>query len=85
MYKDVIQSDCFLKVALSKSLWMLHSSTPMGKALNNTFRVINFVTKTFLSLLLRDEAKELLENKENGSFLIRESVVRAGEYALALK
>ena len=85
MYKDVIQSECFLKVALSKRLWMLHSSTPMAKALNDTFRVINFVTKTFLSLLLRDEAKELLENKENGSFLIRESVVRAGEYALALK
>ena len=57
----------------------------MVKALNNTFKVINFVTKAFLSLLLRDEAKELLENKENGSFLIRESVVRAGEYALALK
>lgn len=35
--------------------------------------------------LSKDEAKELLENKENGSFLIRESVVRAGEYALALK
>ena len=41
----------------------------------------------FFSLLLfyRDEAKGLLENKENGSFLIRESVVRAGEFALALK
>ena len=54
----------------------------------NTFKVVNFVTKVFFfSLLLfyRDEAKGLLENKENGSFLIRESVVRAGEFALALK
>lgn len=35
--------------------------------------------------LSKDEAKELLEDKVNGTFVIRESASRAGEYALALK